>query len=116
MATITATDMTAVGAVDAVITTLDGTDDTFSYNPGKDPVLVLTNNTAGAISPTITGSAATTVNCDGVGEIDVSTGFAVGSIADGDSTAIRLKSIEAYLKGTIDISSGTGLDAQLLEF
>lgn len=116
MPAITATDMTAVGAVDVTITTLDGSTDTLTYNPGKAPVLVLNNVTAGSLSPVIDGDGATTHVCAGVGTVDVSGGFAVGSIAAGDSVAIRLKSVEAYLKGTIDITSGTGIEAQLLEF
>lgn len=116
MATITATDMTALGAVAVTVTTLDGSSDTFTYNPGKAPILVLNNVTAGALSPVIDGAAGTTYDCSGLGSVDVSGGYAVGSIAAGDTVAIRLKTIEAYLKGAIGITSATGIEAQLLEF
>lgn len=116
MATITPTDMKAAGAVDTTTTTLDGSSDTFAYNPGKEPVLIFNNTTAGAISPVITGSGATEYVCEGVGPIDLSGGFNVGSIAAGASVTIRLRSIDHWLRGTIDITSGTDLEAQLLEF
>lgn len=116
MPAITATDMTDAGAVDVFITTLDGSTDSLVYNPGKAPVLVLNNVTAGSLSPVIDGAGATAHVCKGVGEIDLTGGYEVGAIAAGESVAIRLKSIEAYLKGAIDIASGTGIEAQLLEF
>lgn len=116
MPTIAATDMTGAGAVDVTVTTLDGATDAFTYNPGKAPVLVLNNVTAGSLSPVIDGDGATTHVCPGVGEIDLTGGYEVGAIAAGESVAIRLKSIEAYLKGDIDVTDGTGIEAQLLEF
>lgn len=116
MATITATNMKSPGAKDATATTLTGTADTFTYRESRDPVLILSNPTAGSITPTITGDAATTFLCPGIGEVDVSTGYDVGAILAGESVAIALRSVSAYLAGVIDITSGTGLEAQLLEF
>jgi hypothetical protein len=101
-------------AVTAV--TLTGTADTFTYNESKNPVLVISNPTAGALSPVIDGDGATTVALRGVGDVDVSGGYAVGSIAADAVVAIPLNSIKEYLKGTIAISTGTGLVCQLLEF
>lgn len=115
MATLTATDMTGSG--DRTVTTLVlGVSDTFAYNAAKRPVLIINNITAGAITPNIDGDGATTVQCAGVGSVDVSGGFTTGSIAAGDSAAIPLKSIEAYLAGTIAMTGGDGAEAQLLEF
>lgn len=116
MATIAATAAGASGAVTATKTTLDGSSDTFAYNAGKTPVLILENPTGGAISPTIDGDGASSVAVAGVGSVDISGGFAVGSIGAGAVVSIRLATIEKYLAGTIDITGGTGLEATLLEF
>lgn len=115
MATITATDMTGSGARTVTETTLTGTD-TFTYTASKNPVLILRNDTAGALSPTIDGDGATSVQVSGVGAVDISGGYAVGSIAAGAISSIPLTTIGEYLAGTIAVTGGTGLTAQLLEF
>lgn len=116
MATITATSMT--GAEDRAVTetTLDGAADTLTYTAARSPVLILNNPTGGSITPTITGGSATTVTIAGIGDIDVSGGFTTSAIAAAATIAIPLTTIGQYLKGTIDITNGTGLVAQLLEF
>lgn len=115
MATITPTDMTGSGDRSVTVTTL-GASDTFTYNSTKKPVLVLNNVTAGALTPNIDGDGATTVQCTGVGTIDVSGGFDVSSVAAGETVAIPLNSISAYLSGTIALTGADGMEAQLLEF
>ncbi len=116
MPAITATDMGGSGAKSITETTLNGSD-TFVYDGNRDPILYLRNPTAGAISATIDGSgASTTHGIEGVGTMDLSGGYAVGSIAAGAAKAIRLSTIRHYLEGTIAINSGTGLVASLLNF
>lgn len=117
MATITATviDNGGVPAKTLTETTLTGTLDTFTYYPGFKQTLILRNPTAGALSPIIDGSAATTVAVTGVGSVDVSSGYAVGSIAAGAAKVIRLQDISSYLGGTIAITGGTGLVATLTQ-
>jgi len=61
------------------------------------------------------GDGATTVPVAGVGSIDISTGFAVGSMAAGAVVSINTDSIGAHLAGTIAITGGTGLVAVLME-
>lgn len=116
MATITATDMTGAGDNAITTTTLDGLSDSFTYNPGKRPVLILTNDTGAAITPTIDGDGASTVDVPGTDGFDISAGFALSEIGVGASVAINLRSIGRYLAGDIAITAGSGLDAQLLEF
>lgn len=116
MATIAATDMIANSEVAVTETTLDGSSDTFTYNAGKNPVLVFRNDSGGALTPVIDGDGGTTRSVAGLGSVDVSGGFTFGEIADGDTVAIRLNTISSYLQGTITITSGTGLVASLLEF
>jgi hypothetical protein len=67
------------------------------------------------LTPVIDGAGGTTVAVEGIGLIDVSAGFAVGSIAAGAVKCIYTDSIFSYLQGTIAITGGTGLVATLLE-
>lgn len=115
MATIVATNANQNGTVAVTETTLTGTLDTFTYRSGVKQTLILRNPTAGAISPVIDGSGVTTLGVEGVGTIDLSAGFAVGSIAAGAVKSIRTDSIARYLLGTIAITSGTDLVATLIE-
>jgi len=115
MATIVATNIKAQGVAAVTETTLTGTADTFTYGSGKNQTLILRNATAGALTPVIDGASSTTIAVAGVGSIDVSAGFAVGSIAAGAVKSIQTESISAYLQGTIAITGGTGLVATLLE-
>jgi hypothetical protein len=116
MPAIVATDASGTGTTALTETTLDGATDSLVYNAAKGPLLILDNPTAGALSPVIDGADGTTIPCDGVGDVDVSSGFAVGSIAVGDSVAIKLGTIRSFLQGTVSITGGTGLVATLLEF
>lgn len=116
MATITATNMQGTGQRTVTEVTLTGTSDTFTYNESKEPVLVMRNATAGSLSPVIDGNGSTTIAVAGYGTLDVSAGYAVGSIAAGSVRAIPLKTISAFLRGTIAITGGTGLVCSLLEF
>jgi hypothetical protein len=115
MATIATTYANQAGVVAVTETTLTGTLDTFTYKEGVNQTLVLRNATAGALTPIIDGDDATTIAVRGVGNIDLSGGFAVGSIAAGAVKSIRTDSIKEYLAGVIAITGGTGLVATLIE-
>ncbi len=116
MATIISTNAQGYGAVAVTETTLDASSDTFTYLAGVGQTLILRNDTAGALTPTIDGDGATTVSVQGVGSIDISAGYAIGSIGVGEVVTIKTETIAEYLAGTIDITGGTGLVAQLLEY
>lgn len=112
MPAITATTLTGPGARAVTETTLNGTD-SFVYAPGD--ILILRNPTGAAISPTIVGSLASSAFAvPGAATINLSAGFAVGSIAAAALRAIPLDTISNFLTGTISITSGTGLVATLL--
>ena len=111
MATIALTTKPASGGATLTETTLDGSSDTFSYTSGKGRVLILRNPTGSPISATIDGNGGTTVATSNLGSVDVSGGYAVGSIAAGAAHVINLDSIASYLTGTIAITSGSGLVA-----
>ena len=115
MATIAATSMQGAGKRAVTLTTMTASD-TLTYKPNKGQILILRNITAGALTPIIDGAGATTIPVQGVGSVDVSNGYAVGSIAAGAEVAIPLDTIRAYLVGVISITGGTGLSASLLEF
>jgi hypothetical protein len=116
MATITSTSMLGPGQRVMTEVTLTGTADTFTYIPGKRQILIMRNATGGALSPIIDGNGGTTVVRDGVGSIDVSGGYAVGSIAAGAVRVIPLDTVSAYLQGVIAITGGTGLVCSLLSY
>lgn len=115
MATIAATSMTGTGAREITVTTMTSSD-TFTYNAGKDPVLVLNNASGGPLTVTIDGDGGTTKAVAGIGAVDVSSGYATAEIADGEVYAIPLNTISAFLQGTIAVTGGTGISASLLEF
>lgn len=112
MATITKTAMGGPGVRAVTEVTLTSSN-TFAYEPGTGQVLILRNPTAGAISSVIDGADGTTVPAPGIGAVDVSGGYSVGSIPAGAVRAIPLDTISAYLQGAINVT-GTGLVAVLM--
>lgn len=115
MPVITPTDISGTGTVALTETTLDGATDTLVFNAAKLQILVFDNPTGGSLTPVIDGTTSTSVPCDGVGDVDVSAGFSVGSIGIGDSVSIKLGTIRSFLSGTVNITGGTGLVATLME-
>lgn len=116
MATITATNAnSAAGAVTLTRTTL-GSSDTFAFNTSYNPVLILDNVTAGALTVIIDGDGGTTVPVKGVGSVSVTGGYSTGSIAAGACVVIQLNTIFEYLRGTIAVTGGTGIKATLIEY
>jgi len=112
MPAIVGTSITGYGSNAITETTLNGSD-TLTYK--RNAILILSNPTGGALSPTIDGDGGTTISVQGLGVVNVAAGYAVGSIGAGDVVAIQLNSINEYLRGTIAVTSGTGLVATLLE-
>ena len=115
MPAIAATSIAGSFARNKIETNLNGTNDTLVYNNTRNPILCLRNPTAGALSPTIVGSTATTVSVAGIAPINVSAGYAVGAIAAGAVVTIPLNTIFGYLSGAISVTNGAGLVATLLE-
>jgi len=111
MATIASTALTGSGSR-VVSETTCGASDTFAFTSGD--ILLLKNDTAGALTPNIVGDGATTVGVPGVGSVDVSGGYDVPSIASGVVIAIPLTSIGKYLTGTITMTGADACVAQLL--
>ena len=106
-----------LGSDDRVVTiTTLGASDTLTYTKTKNQVLVLNNVTAGALTVTLDGDGATTTPVAGVGDVDLTGGFVTNEIAIGATVAIPLNAIGEYLAGTIAITGGDAIEAQLLEF
>jgi len=116
MPAIVATSMLGAGSRVITETTLNGTD-SFTFNPTKNPIMILKNTTAGPLTATFVGSTATTVSFDGVPSVSVAAGYATTAIAATTGVvAVPLNSIKEYLRGTLTITGGTGLTATLLEY
>ena len=116
MPAIVETSMQGAGKRTITETVLNGTTDTLTYKSSQGQILILRNGTAGALAPIIRGAGSTTLPVQGIGSVDVSGGYSVGSIAAGAEVAIPLDTIRAYLVGVVSITGGTGLSASLLEF
>lgn len=115
MAEITKTSVTGSGE-QAVNVTVLGASDTLEFKKGVNATLVLNNVSGGALTPLITGADATTFPANGLGNVDVSGGFQLGSIGVGDTVALPLDSISGYLKGIITVTGGDAIEAQILEY
>lgn len=114
MAVIVPTSTQGSGQRAANVTTL-GASDTLVYNPTKNPVLLLNNVSGGPLTVSILGDASTTTGCPGVGDVDVSVAPVFTSVGAGDSVAIPLNSIGAYLDGIVTVTGADAMEAQLLE-
>lgn len=118
MATVTSTNINGAGAIALTTVALNGSSDTFTLTTasGELQMLYLHNPTGSPISPTITGDAASAAYpVGGAGTVDLSGGYAVGAVAAGESVLISTDTISRYLTGTITISSGSGLEAIVME-
>lgn len=112
MATIVQTLMRGLGQRAVTETTL-GASNTFTYAAGNGQTLILRNPTGAGIASVIDGADATSRSVSGIGAIDLSGGYNVGTIPAGGAVAIPLDTIKDYLVGSISVT-GAGLVAALL--
>ena len=115
MAALAASSITGSGA-QAVTPLVLGASDTFVFKPNVKATLIFNNVSGGALTPLIVGSTATTEPCSGLGDITVSGGYQLASVANGATVAIQLDSISGYLKGVLTITGGDAMQAQLFEY
>ena len=115
MATITTDGISGFGAKTLTGVTLTASD-SFVLSRGKNQTLIIQNDTGAAITPNIVGDLADTVSVSGVGSVDVSSGYDVPSIADGEAVAIPLDSIYRYLDGEITMTGADGATAYLFYY
>ncbi|MCB1321395.1 MAG: hypothetical protein KDK34_14140 [Leptospiraceae bacterium] len=114
MAVITPTETVSTTEVEIARTTL-GASDTFAYTEGTTKYLVIDNVTAGSLTPNIDGDGATTAYFPGVGVVDLTGGYTLGSIAAGEIFILDLDHIKQYLQGTITLTGGDAAEAYILE-
>lgn len=113
MAAITSIDGKQTGQFVATGVTLTASD-TITLNPDRKQLLVLHNSTAGALTATLAGSAATTADLPGYGSVNVAAGYAI-TVAPNTAKAVKLADVALYLQGNITITGGTGLNAKLFD-
>ena len=113
MAEIVKTSLSGSGSREMVITTL-GSSDTFIYQVGD--IMIVDNVSGGAITPNLDGDGSTTIPVAGYGEIDVSGGYDVPSIANGEKAVIPLDTISSYLKGTVTVTAGDGAKVSIIRY
>ena len=89
--------------------------DTLTYKPLGNQKLFIYNPTASPVAVTIDGNGGTTLPVSGIGgTIDVSAGKAI-TVPANDGVYVVLKVIDAYLRGTVAVTGGTGLKAKIVE-
>lgn len=100
-------------SVELQTTTLTGTAE-IAYRRGAGQVIVIENKTGSSLNPVIVGSSApNALSVSGYGELDLTGGFPVGSIAAGVTVAVPLDSIYRYLAGQVIMSGAIGAVAYI---
>jgi len=77
MATIASVDTKAISEVSITKTAL-GASDTFTYTKGVTKYLVIDNGSGGPLTPNIDGDGAGNAYLNGVGAVDISSGYEFG--------------------------------------
>jgi len=102
-----------VGSFVATESTLSS-DDTITIASGKCQLLVLRNPTAGSLTVKIDGTGGTSVKVNGIGVVTVSGGYDI-VLAAGAQAAVVLETIREYCKGTVHLTGGALVKAQLFD-
>lgn len=105
------------GAVQAATVTVLSDSDDLEYTPNKGQVLIIRNPTQSILAPRITGSEAPSkFNVSGVGEMNLSSGYQSNpTIPIGSTAIIYLDAIKEWLKGTVKVTEGQGLEVVFIE-
>lgn len=112
MAALTQTDSRVVGSFTVTEQTLTASD-TLTFTPARKQLLVLRNDTAGALTATIDGDGGTSVSVQGVGSVSVAAGLAIAVPAN-SVRAVVLSTVSAYCQGVVSVTGGAGIKAQLV--
>jgi hypothetical protein len=114
MTAIAQTSIKAGGVVHVDPTTLTASD-TFTYQAGANQYLVIENTTVAAVTPSVTGSAASSaLHVPTYGSIDISGAFAFPSIAAGEFQITPLDSIRLRLAGVATLTGCAGCKAMII--
>lgn len=101
---------------DVIVPLTLGASDTAVVSTSKTSVIIVTNDTAGALTLNIKGDTATSVDCPGVGDIDLTGGLDV-LVGIGETRKYRLSEArKAWLgDGNITLTGATGATAYIIE-
>lgn len=115
MATLTPTSASVDGYAASTVNTLTAAD-VIVFNSAKTQLLQFRNTTASPVVITIDGSASTAVKIPNTGKtFDAPAGLQITVAANGTGSVV-LKSISAFMQGTVALTGGVGLEAVLYEF
>jgi len=96
------------GAKDLIINLLDD-NETFAYKQDADQVMIIHNTSGDTITPILKGtSASSAYKVSGLGELDLTGGYQIGDILDGESVIIPLESVRKWIAGISSIENGSG--------
>lgn len=115
MAAIINSNKNVLGPFNAAKTVLTAAD-TLTYVPNIGAELIMYNTTGSTVNVTIDGDGGTTVSVPGAGAstFSVASGLVVPVPAN-DFMVVRLDTISAYLKGTVNVTGGTGVVAAIIQ-
>jgi hypothetical protein len=114
MTAIAQTNIKAGGVVEIEPTTLTASD-TFTYQSGANQYLVIENTTASAVTPSVTGSAASSaLFIPTYGTIDISGAYGLGAIPAGEFQITPLDSIRLRLAGVATLTGCVGCKAMII--
>lgn len=114
MAVIASTTLAGTNGTVAVTKTTLGSSDTMTYNAAENPIALFYNPTVGSLTVLIDGDGGTTISPAGYGgTVSVASGYSVVCAA-GTMKAIKLRTIDAFLQGTITLSGASTLEAFIL--
>jgi len=114
MTAIAQTNIKAGGRVTIEATTL-GASDTFTYQADANQYLVIENTTVSPVTPSVTGSAASSaLFIPTYGTIDISGAYELGEIPAGEFQITPLDSIRLRLAGVATLTGCEGCKAMIL--
>jgi hypothetical protein len=114
MAVLTQSTITGVnGRVSVTVNTLTASD-TLVYSGGTNQCLIVSNATGDEVTLNIDGSGSTTITPQGYGgTLSVSSGYNI-TIPDGETKAVKLDKIAAFLRGTVTLTGADDCTAMLI--
>ena len=90
--------------------------DTLAYSSRQKMVLFLRNTSGGALTPRLDGDTGDFVKVPGVGRVYVANGHTLDSIADGETVAIHLDTIQQFITGLLTITGADGMTATCVRY
>ena len=96
--------------------TVLGASDTLAFRRDQNMILMLRNNSGGALTPKLDGSDDTSVFVPGIGFVSIANGYTLPSVANGDVVAVNIDSIKEFCKGTLTITGADAMTATCIRY